>query len=74
MKDAAVSCTLLEPKSSYQNLTLSALEDYLLKQIKTEYHDLSDLTKKISSYTKDKFQNLSKKYKKRIVISVRCNF
>ncbi|XP_033211930.1 uncharacterized protein LOC117169591 [Belonocnema kinseyi] len=65
MKDASVSCTLLEPKSNQDYLTLSAIEGYFLKQIKTEYQDFSEMTKKISSYTKCKLQNLSKKYKKR---------
>ncbi|XP_015174028.1 PREDICTED: uncharacterized protein LOC107065137 [Polistes dominula] len=59
VKDIGISCTLLNEKISSSNFSKdSIVENYLVKRLKTEYNDLTEITKKISSYTNDIIRNL----------------
>ncbi|KAI4499794.1 hypothetical protein M0802_005050 [Mischocyttarus mexicanus] len=59
VKDIGISCTLLNEKISSPNFSKdSIVESYLVKRLKTEYNDLTEITKKISSYTNDIIHNL----------------
>ncbi|XP_024937573.1 uncharacterized protein LOC107264533 isoform X3 [Cephus cinctus] len=58
VKDVGVSCTITDKDSKN-----SILENYLLDRLKTEYSDLSTITKKIGVYTKDILQSLSSRSK-----------
>ncbi|KAI4486067.1 hypothetical protein M0804_006556 [Polistes exclamans] len=59
VKDIGISCTLLNEKISSPNFSKdSIVESYLVKRLKTEYNDLTEITKKISSYTNDIIRNL----------------
>ncbi|XP_076646166.1 uncharacterized protein LOC143355319 [Halictus rubicundus] len=62
VKDVGVSCTLLNQYSP--DVPDSEAKNYLVKQLKREYNDLSNITNKITAYTKDILNHLSKKHQK----------
>ncbi|KAK2576616.1 hypothetical protein KPH14_005283 [Odynerus spinipes] len=66
VKDIGVSCTFLDEEfSSNDSSKDSSMESYLVRCLKTEYNDLSEITKKISSYTSDIIRNLILRDRKR---------
>ncbi|KAF7387135.1 hypothetical protein HZH68_012812 [Vespula germanica] len=59
VKDIGISCKLLNEKMLSHNFSKDTIvESYLIKRLKTEYNDLTEITKKISSYTNDIIRNL----------------
>ncbi|XP_076289293.1 uncharacterized protein LOC143213386 [Lasioglossum baleicum] len=62
MKDVGVSCMLLN--SYCPDVPVSEAKNYLVKQLKREYNDLSNITNKITAYTRDILNHLSKKHQK----------
>lgn len=66
VKDACVSCTALSKNLETENCGRkkwkgSSLERKLIEQLKTEYKDLSAITRKISAYTKDILSSITTK-------------
>ncbi|XP_076172880.1 uncharacterized protein LOC143149427 isoform X2 [Ptiloglossa arizonensis] len=59
VKDVGISCMLLN--QSVPKISIPEANSYLVKQLKREYNDLSNITSKITAYTKDILNNLSKK-------------
>ncbi|XP_076248313.1 uncharacterized protein LOC143188126 [Calliopsis andreniformis] len=59
VKDVGVSCMLLT--EDIPNVSIPEESSNLVKQLKREYHDLSNITSKITAYTKDILNHLSKK-------------
>ena len=70
VKDACVSCTIIPSNSDNTTNKRNksgnpSLERKLITQLKTEYKDLSTITRKISAYTKDIITSLSIKNKRK---------
>nr|XP_033322477.1 uncharacterized protein LOC117218299 isoform X1 [Megalopta genalis] len=63
VKDVGVSCMLFYPDNPEE--PVSETKTYLVKQLKREYNDLSDITNKITAYTKDILNHLSKKHQRK---------
>jgi hypothetical protein len=64
VKDVGVSCSLLNENIINSNI-ISEVEDYLIRQLKLEYNELSNITKKINACTKDILNHLAIKNKKK---------
>jgi len=64
VKDVGVSCSLLNENIINSNI-ISEVEDYLIRQLKLEYNELSNITKKINACTKDILNHLAIKSKKK---------
>ncbi|XP_018366011.1 PREDICTED: uncharacterized protein LOC108763145 isoform X2 [Trachymyrmex cornetzi] len=59
VKDVGISCNLLNKNTVESDISISGIENYLIKQLKLEYNELSNITKKLNMYTKDVWNNLS---------------
>ncbi|XP_053976882.1 uncharacterized protein LOC128875380 [Hylaeus volcanicus] len=59
VKDVGVSCMLLN--QNIPEISTPEASGYLVKQLKKEYNDLSNITSKITAYTKDILNHLSKR-------------
>ncbi|XP_076634363.1 uncharacterized protein LOC143348241 [Colletes latitarsis] len=59
VKDVGVSCMLLN--HNIPEISIPEANNYLVKQLKKEYNDLSNITSKITAYTKNILNYLSKK-------------
>ncbi|KAL2729657.1 uncharacterized protein V1478_005947 [Vespula squamosa] len=74
VKDIGISCTLLNEKMLSYNFSKDTIvESYLVKCLKTEYNDLTEITKKISSYTNDIIRNLILRDRKKKEQIKSCN-
>ncbi|XP_011693940.1 PREDICTED: uncharacterized protein LOC105453570 isoform X2 [Wasmannia auropunctata] len=65
VKDVGVSCNLLNKNAIEPDISISGVENYLIKQLKLEYNELSNITRKLNAYTKDILSSLALKYKKK---------
>ncbi|XP_076226133.1 uncharacterized protein LOC116426481 [Nomia melanderi] len=63
VKDVGISCKLLSQNG--HETSISETKSYLVEQLKREYSDLFNITNKITAYTKDILQHLSKKDQKK---------
>lgn len=64
VKDVGVSCSLLKENAVDPGVSITGFENYLVKQLKLEYKELSDITRKINAYTKDILSSLALRYKR----------
>lgn len=64
VKDVGVSCSLLKENAVDPGVSITGFENYLVKQLKLEYKELSDITRKINAYTKDILSSLASRYKR----------
>lgn len=58
VKDVGVSCNLLNKNTVKSDISISGVENYLIKQLKLEYNELSNITRKLNMYIKDILNNL----------------
>ncbi|XP_018343908.1 PREDICTED: uncharacterized protein LOC108749608 isoform X2 [Trachymyrmex septentrionalis] len=58
VKDVGISCNLLNKNTVESDISISEVENYLIKQLKLEYNELSNITKTLNMYTKDILNNL----------------
>lgn len=65
VKDVGISCNLLNKNTIVPDISISGVESYLIKQLKLEYNELLNITKKLNIYTKDILNNLASKCKKK---------
>lgn len=65
VKDVGVSCNLSNKNTIVPGISISGVESYLLKQLKLEYNELLNITKKLNAYTKDILNNLASRCKRK---------
>lgn len=65
VKDVGVSCNLLNKNAIEPDISISGVENYLVKQLKFEYNELSNITKKLNAYTKDILSSLASRCKRK---------
>ncbi|XP_036143006.1 uncharacterized protein LOC118645642 [Monomorium pharaonis] len=65
VKDVGVSCNLLNKNIVEPDIPISGVESYLVRQLKLEYNELSNITKKLNAYTKDILSNLASRRKRK---------
>jgi len=65
VKDVGISCNLLNKNTIESDISISGVENYLIKQLKLEYNELSNITKKLNMYTKDILNNLSSRCRRK---------
>ncbi|XP_070523036.1 uncharacterized protein [Cardiocondyla obscurior] len=64
VKDAGTSCHLLHENAIEPDVPISETESYLVRQLKLEYHDLSNIIKKLNTHAKDILNSLVLKCRK----------
>lgn len=47
------------------DISISEVESYLIKQLKLEYNELLNITRKLNAYTKDILNNLASRCKRK---------
>jgi len=65
VKDVGISCNLLNKNAIEPAISISGVENYLIKQLKLEYNELSNITRKLNAYTKDILSNLTSRRKRK---------
>jgi len=65
VKDVGISCNLLNKNGIEPDISISGVENYLIKQLKLEYNELSNITRKLNAYTKDILSNLTSRRKRK---------
>lgn len=65
MKDVGISCCLLAENATDLGTSITGVESYLVRQLKLEYNELSNITRKINAYTKDILNNLAAKCRRK---------
>ncbi|XP_071560362.1 uncharacterized protein [Temnothorax nylanderi] len=65
VKDVGISCNLLNKNTDEPDISISGVENYLVKQLKLEYNELSNITRKLNAYTKDILSNLASRCKRK---------
>lgn len=65
VKDVGVSCNLLNKNTVEPDISISGVENYLVKQLKLEYNELSNITRKLNAYTKDILNNLASRCRRK---------
>jgi len=65
VKDVGISCNLLNKNAIEPAISISGIENYLIKQLKLEYNELSNITRKLNAYTKDILSNLTSRRKRK---------
>lgn len=65
VKDVGVSCNLLNKDTIEPDISISRVESYLIKQLKLEYNELLNITKKLNAYTKDILSSLASRCRKK---------
>jgi len=65
VKDVGISCNLLNKNAIEPAISISGVENYLIKQLKLEYNELSNITRKLNAYTKDILNNLTSRRKRK---------
>lgn len=65
VKDVGISCNLLNKNTIKSDISISGVENYLIKQLKLEYNELSNITRKLNAYTKDILSNLASRCRRK---------
>jgi len=65
VKDVGISCNLLNKNAIEPDISISGVENYLIKQLKLEYNELSNITRKLNAYTKDILSNLTSRRRRK---------